>query len=71
MQDIKLISESKILSLRMSPELDDNIRPRILGNPNNSFYTQAKANIRANEVLLEESTIQTLEASEGSKIRIF
>jgi arginine N-succinyltransferase len=70
-QEIKLISESKILSLKTTPELDDNIRPRILGNPNNSFYTQAKASIKEDKVLVEESIMKILEASEGSEIRIF
>jgi arginine N-succinyltransferase len=68
-QDIKIIKDSQILKVKIVAKLDENIRPRIIGNPLNAFYTQAKAEVHEDTATIEESTVKTLVIKE--KVRIY
>lgn len=71
MKDIKLIKDSRILKLEQIEKLDDNIRPRIIGNPAKSIYLQAKAKLEDNIIYLEKESIECLKASIGEELRVY
>ena len=71
LQDIKIIKESKLLEIKSSTDLDDNIRPRIIGNPVNSFYTQTKAKLDGNCVYIDKEVLEVLKLKEGEQVRVY
>lgn len=68
MQDIKLIKDSQILNINAIDKLDENIRPRIIGNTKTSFYAQARAEVHADTVNLEKETIELLKLEKTARI---
>lgn len=70
-KDIKLIKESKLYKVKVCDSLDENIKPRLISNPEKSIYVNAKAVLKDDEIHLEKKSLGVLEALEGQGLRAY